>query len=450
MLLRAGRVVTGDAVVSVDLRLAGGRIAEIGPDLPVDGDVVVDLEGLHVLPGAVDPHGHQWEPGFTPAPDFADVTASAAIGGVTTLLDHPLTTPVVVDRASFEAKLALGARSSIIDFGLHGGAAPDHLDDLGELWAAGATAIKLFTCPTGTPLDGFDDPELLRSAFERMAALGVLVLVHAEAADVMAANLTELEAAGGGRVDDFDAWHSLEAERTAVARVLALTAKTCARTYFVHASHPDVVDLVLAARGAGSTVNIETCPHYLHLTDADLRAQGGFAMTAPPVRSTTARDGLRRRLGTGEIDTVGSDHCAIGRPGKMADQMTAIIPGVPGLDLHLPLLLDLVAAGTIDLPTLARVTADNPARIFGLSTKGSIRIGLDADLAIVDLSATWTVRAADLPGSCGWSPYEERALHGRVVETWSRGERIQREGQLLGAPGRGRFIPRTEGRDGVE
>ena len=79
------------------------------------------------MPGAIDPHGHQWEPGFTPPPDFAGVTASAAVGGVTTILDHPLTPPVVLDRAGFEAKVALGERTAIVDFGLHGGAAPDRL-----------------------------------------------------------------------------------------------------------------------------------------------------------------------------------------------------------------------------------------------------------------------------------------------------------------------------------
>lgn len=450
MLLRGGKVVVNDAIVPADIRLAGGKIAEIGLNLPVDGEVVVDLEGLHVLPGAVDPHGHQWEPGFTPAADFADVTASAAFGGVTTLLDHPLTTPVIVDRATFAAKVALGERSSIIDFGLHGGAAPDHLDDLAGLWAEGATGIKLFTCPTGTPLDGFDDAALLRAAFERIAALGALVLVHAEAADVLATNRARLEADGRGGLDDFDTWHSLEAEATAVERVLQLAADTGAQIYVVHASHPAIVDQVVAARGTGSKVAIETCPHYLHLTEADLRAQGGFAMTAPPVRSTESRDGLRSKLGAGRIDTVGSDHCAIGKPGKMADTMTAIIPGVPGLDLHLPLLLDLVADGVIDLPTVARVTAANPARIFGLSTKGAISVGRDADLAIVDPSEEWTVRAADLPGSCGWSPYDGRVLRGRLVETWSRGERVQREGHVIGVPGRGRFIRRAEGRDGLE
>lgn len=447
MLFRGGRVVVGDEVRVVDIRVRDGLIAQIGTTLASDGDRVIDFDGLHVLPGAIDPHGHQWEPGFTPAPDFADVSASAAVGGVTTFLDHPLTPPVVLDRRSFEAKAALGERTSVIDFGLHAGTAPDRLDELGQLWDAGATGIKLFTCPTGTALDGFDDPDRLRAAFERIRALGGLVLVHAEDAGTLDRCSATLRASCGGGARDFDSWHTLEAETIAVDRVLELATTTGARTYLVHASHPDVVDRVHVARNRGATVLVETCPHYLHLTNADLREQGGWAMTAPPVRDGVGRAGLRKRLGDGRIDTVGSDHCAIGAAGKTGDRMEAIIPGVPGLDLFLPLMLDLVAEGVIDLRRLVETTAAAPARIFGLASKGAIEVGKDADFAIVDLAGTEAVRAALLPCSAGWSPYEGRTLRGVVVETWSRGERVARDGRVEGRPGRGRFIRRSEALD---
>jgi dihydroorotase (multifunctional complex type) len=401
---------------------------------------------LHVLPGAIDPHGHQWEPGFTPAADFSDVSASAAVGGVTTLLDHPLTTPVVVDRQTFDAKAALGERTSIVDFGLHGGAAPGHIDDLAALWAGGATGIKFFTCRTGTPLDGFDDPERLEAAFRRLWAIDALALVHAEDAATLDRRNAELKADGGGGIGDFDTWHSLEAEQTAVERVLELAARTGTRTYVVHASHPSVVDRARGAPQEGAvSVYVETCPHYLNLTDTDLRAGGGWLMTAPPVRDAAARSGLRERLAEGAIDTIGSDHCAIAAAGKSSDRMEAIIPGVPGLDVYLPLLLDLVAEGAIDLPRVADVTAGAPARIFGLPTKGAIEVGRDADFVTVDLAATLTVRASELPCSAGWSPYEGRTLRGVVVDTWSRGERIVHEGRLEAGPGRGRFLRRSEG-----
>jgi allantoinase len=445
MLFRGGRVVAPDGVRDLDIRVDGGRIKEIGRALPVNGDRVVDCGGLDVLPGAIDPHGHQWEPGFTPAADFSDVTASAAVGGVTTLLDHPLTTPVVVDRETFDAKAALGERTSIVDFGLHGGAAPDHLDDLAAVWAGGAAGIKVFTCRTGTPLDGFDDPARLEAAFRQVGAIDALALVHAEDQATLDRRQAELAAEGRGGVDDFDAWHSVEAEEAAVERVLEIAARTGTRTYLVHVSQPRVVDRARAAASERpGSVHVETCPHFLHLTDMDLRVGGGWLMSAPPVRDAVARSGLQRQLAGGAIDTIGSDHCAIAADGKSGDRMEAIIPGVPSLDLYLPRMLDLVADGVIDLPRVADVTAAAPARIFGLSSKGAIAVGRDADFVTVEMGATQTVRAKELPCSAGWSPYEGLTLRGVLVDTWSRGERIVHEGRLDAEPGRGRFLRRSE------
>ena len=451
-LVRGGEVVTTDAVRRLDVRVQDGRILEVGASLEPGTDDVLDAGGLHILPGAIDPHGHQWEPGFTSPPDFRDATASAAVGGVTTLLDHPLTPPVVIDGASFEAKVAVGERTSLIDFGLHGGATPSNLDEFAGMWAAGATGIKLFTCPTGTALDGFGDPVLLERAMVAAAAVGALLLVHAEDAGILASNERAIRERGGGTIADFGTWHDLEAELVAVDRVLAIAARVGTAIYVVHASHPAVVarvndvDGVDRVGGLRPRARVETCPHYLHLIDKDLRRLGGSAVTAPPVRDAEARAGLRRCLAEGWVDTVGSDHCAIAAAGKTGPGMADVIPGVPGLDVFLPLLLDLVADGVLELPRLAAVIGAYPAQIFGLPTKGAIEVGRDADLVLVDLAAARTVEASAVPCSAGWSPYEGRRLRGTVVETWSRGVTVARDGQPVGDPGHGQFLPRNGGR----
>jgi allantoinase len=444
MLVRGGSVVLPGRVQVADVRVRDGRIVEIGSGLTAAAESIVDAGGLTVLPGAIDPHGHQWEPGFTSHADFRDVTASAAFGGVTTLLDHPLTPPVVLDLRAFAAKVALGERTSSIDFGLHGGASPGTLDELEGMWRAGATGIKLFTCPTGTQLDGFEDPDALARAFDRLGSIGALALVHAEDAATLGRTAATVHAEGGGQVADFARWHSLEAEATATDRVLDLAERSGAPVYIVHASDPSVVDQVAAARDRGLAAHVETCPHYLHLWSADLAAQGARAMTAPPVRDEIAREGLRQRLGNGMIDTVGSDHCTVGSAGKSGDTMESVIPGLPSLDLFVPLLLDLVATGVLDLPRLAEVTAATPARVFGLPAKGAIEIGRDADLVLVDPTGSIVVDASRLPSSAGWSPYDGRTLRGSVVETLSRGEPVARDGQPIERAGHGRFVRRME------
>jgi dihydroorotase-like cyclic amidohydrolase len=447
LLFRGGQVVTPEGVAPLDLRVLDGRITEVGPSLALGSERVIDVGGLVVLPGAIDPHGHQWEPGFTPAPDFSEVTASAAFGGVTTFLDHPLTPPTVVDGSGFRAKVALGERTALIDFGLHGGAAPDRLDDLGEMWQAGATGIKLFTCPTGTALDGLDDPYRLRATLERIAAIGGLALVHAEDAGALDRSRADLEAVGRGGVQDFDAWHSLEAELTAVDAVLRIASLFGTPTYIVHASSPLVVDRVIAARSDGLSAWVETCPHYLHLTDADLREQGGWAMTAPPVRDASARRDLRALVAKGAVDTVGGDHCAIDKPGKSGSRMESITPGVPSIDIYIPLLLDLVADGSLDS------SGSRESRPLAQHGSSACRRRDRSMSGRTRTSPSSTRRRrqecarADLPCSAGWSPYEGRILRGAVIETWSRGERIVREGRIEGRPGRGRFIHRSEAID---
>lgn len=441
--IRGGMVVVPDGPVRADIRVTDGRISEIGPDLRAGGATVVDAGGLHILPGAIDGHGHQWEPGFTTSPDFVDTTASAAVGGVTTLLDHPLTPPVVLDRRGFEAKAALGAATSLIDFGLHAGVAPDRLDELPGVWAAGATGIKVFTCETGTALDGFDDPDRCAELFGRLGAIGARALVHGEDAASLRSARASLESAHTTGISAFPRWHSLEAELAAVERILALAGATGVEVLIVHASHPTIVAAVRSARARGIAASAETCPHYLHLADDDLMTKGAWAMTAPPVRDRASRDGLRARLRAGEIETVGSDHCAIAREGKTGARMTEFIPGVPSLDLFLPLMVDLISSGSLDWATVAAATAGRPARLFGLPAKGAIEIGRDADLVLMDASREWTVRAVELPCSAGWSPYEGRTLRGAVIETWSRGEPVARDGQPIGRPGHGRFLARA-------
>src|SRR5258708_25360197 len=149
IMVRGGRLVSGAGVQRADVRIVAGRIVDVGLDLSISTEPVVDAGDLLVLPGVVDAHCHQWEDGMACRPDFRDESAAAAVGGVTTFIDMPLTTPEVTDVGRFRDKAALGERTSLIDFALHAGATPDRIDQLPELWAAGAAGIKIFTCETG-------------------------------------------------------------------------------------------------------------------------------------------------------------------------------------------------------------------------------------------------------------------------------------------------------------
>jgi dihydroorotase (multifunctional complex type) len=442
LLVRGATLVRSGGSLRQDIRLRDGRISEIGPDLEPTGDRTLEVDGLHVLPGVIDAHSHQWEQGMASRPDFRDDTASAAVGGITTIIDHPLTPPEVLDADRFRDKVELGNRTSIVDFALHAGASPDRLDAMAGLWAAGATAFKVFTCETGVPMRGFLSNADRRSVLEVVADLDAIAIVHAEDQAVLDRERARLTGSGRTAAAHFGEWRSPEAEWSAAEAMLGLAAATGARVYLVHTSLPEVVDAAVRARQAGTNAWVETCPHYLVLTDDDIRARGHLATTSPPVRDATSREALRSRL-SASISVVGSDHGSVREENKTGRDAFQGQPGLPGNETMVPILLDLVAQGVLEIERVAALTAANPARLFGLGgRKGALDVGLDADLTIVDLAGETVPHGPDMVGPAGWTPYEGMRLRGRVEATIVRGRVVAQGGHVSAEPGVGRWVPR--------
>jgi dihydroorotase-like cyclic amidohydrolase len=197
-------------------------------------------------------------------PDFRDESAAAAVGGVTTFIDMPLTTPEVTDAARLRDKAALGERTSLVDFALHAGASPDLIDQLPELWSAGATGIKIFTCDTGCAMRGFVEERALRAVLECTARLHALALIHAEDQPTLDRNRALLETADRADAETFSEWHSPAAERVAIQRVLRNAGELGAPVYFVHTSLPEGVADIVAARRAGVRALVETVRRHKH------------------------------------------------------------------------------------------------------------------------------------------------------------------------------------------
>src|SRR5713101_5896525 len=412
MLIRGGQVVSSAGIIAADVRIRAGVVAEVGSDLEPDGEESIDADGLYVLPGVIDAHTHQWEPGFLSPPDFRDVTASAAVGGITTIIDHPLTRPEVLDAAIFRRKVELGERTACVDFALYAGVCPGQLQAMHELWAAGAAGFKFFTCDSGSALQPFLNPRDQRDLLLRIRSLDAIALVHAEDQKILDQSKGRLEAEGHNGLEAFFEWRSLAAEKTAVDAILKLATETGARVYFAHVSLPDAVAQIAAAQAGGAAVYAETCPHYLYLTQEELVAERRRATSAPPVRDRAHRDGLRTQLAN-EISVVGSDHCSAPAGDRKA---FSSVHGLPGIETMLPLMLDLVAQGVLKLERLVALVCEHPARLFGLAPrKGSLRPGADGDVTLVETRQVTVPDAKQMVGSAGWTPYAGRRLRGRVL-----------------------------------
>src|SRR5205807_1960512 len=252
LLIRGGNLVSSAGISLADVRIRSGVVAEIGRGLKPDGEELIDAHGLHVLPGVIDAHTHQWEPGFLSPPDFRDVTASAAAGGITTVIDHPLTRPEVLDAATFRGKVELGERTACVDFALYAGVNPGHLDNMEELWAAGAAGFKFFTCENGSALRPFLNASDQRALLDRIRALDAIALVHAEDQGILDEAQSRFESEGRNDLEAFFEWRSPAAETAAVGAILQVALETGARTYFVHMSLPESVAEIAAAQAGGA------------------------------------------------------------------------------------------------------------------------------------------------------------------------------------------------------
>ncbi len=452
LIVRGGHLVLSTEVRRADLVVDGGTISAIVEpgDTTYRPDEVIDARGKHILPGLVDGHVHFNDPGHAEREGYLTGTRAAAAGGVTTVIDMPLScTPATTSLEALALKRSVAAGAAIVDYGHWGGLITDNVAALAALHDAGVLGFKTFMAETGVEDFPRTTDGVLLAGLQEAARLGALVLVHAENEEIAQYYTARLLAAG--RRDPL-AWAEgrpevVEVEGIRCALYLAQVAG--ARIHIVHASTPLGLDAVDDARARGTQVTVETCPQYLALCDEDLASIGVEAKCGPPLRSRTTVEGLWKRVLAGNIDSIASDHSPSVTQAKtgFAHDVWAAWGGIPGLQTMLPVLLTHgVQRRAMPLPLLARLTATNPARQFGLyPRKGSLQPGADADIAIVDLDATWEVRAADLFQRNQHSPFAGAVLRGTVERTLVRGVTVYQQGEFPTAPGHGRLLRRQDG-----
>jgi dihydropyrimidinase len=414
-----------------DVLITGGKIADVAAAGTIEAAQTVDLSGAWLLPGVVDAHVHPIH-----AETFASVGEESVRGGITTVLNHLYPEPgEPVDSAVRRA--AGEARQSAADFGFHVRITPDRLADgpPGPLPGLdrvaqidGVLAVKVFLAH-GNP-DVACRPEQLVFVAAAARDAGLPVIVHAEFGQVISA----LESVLGQARDlrSHDLLRSAHLEAAAVATVAAIAQRLNARVYIAHLSSPEAVRSMLQAREAGTRILGETCPHYLAL-DTDHQPDSNGRVT-PPLRSPDARREMRSLVAGGALDVLASDHCGYDAHDKPQDDFTAADNGLPGLDTMLNLMLDAVLAegGWLTARQLVELLCTGPARAFGVSGKGTLSPGTDADLVVVDPAGSTVASAYPSAIATAPSPYAGRQLRGRVVDVLRRGEYAVRNGRPTG------------------
>lgn len=445
LLIANGTIVDPVAGVTTgSIAISDGRIAaRLSTGEGAEAKQTIDATGLHVFPGLIDTHVHF---GFgEPITEYSSETVYAAQGGFTSILGYFLSSESY--HHVFDKEYAHACARSHVDFGFHFSVANErHLEELADYTTKfGVNSFKYFMNFKGEEgrylgLDGTDDGYLF-ALLERAASLGeVTIVVHTENIELVNRFRRGAIASGGQSLRDWNLAKPPFTEAESVLRALYFAEHLGARIYIPHLSTRMALDEVRRWRDRYDKVTVEACPHYLtHDLDTDI---GSVGKANPPFRSADDVAALWEGLADGSIDVVASDHV----PRKLATKQKPIwtaSQGFPGTATILPVLLDHgYHRGRLSLQRIAQLLTSKPAEIFGLKNKGQLSLGSDADVTLVNLNQDRVVRHEELGSYSDYSLYDGWTLKGWPVRTILRGETIMENGQITGAGGYGRYLPR--------
>lgn len=442
LLIRGGTVFTPDGPRKADVHVTDGVIAAVEPDISAGNAKVVDATGMYVLPGAIDVHVHSRDPGFPEKEDFGTLTAAAAAGGVTVVLDMPNTVPAVDSAGVLESKSALARSKARVDFGLWGlirsSTTPDQLEGMAAAGAVGFKAYLAYSFSLSHKQvlysPGVDDPDLeppadygtLARLAPVVAHLGLPLAIHAEDPTVLAAFRRPLF----NYTDLLDS-RPPEAEAVAISAAAAVARDSGVHLHVAHLSSALGLQAAEDAMRNGTVLSLETCPQFLLLTAQDFDTVGSAMKMLPPIRSAADRDALVDGLKRGAIDMVSTDH-APHTDEEKARPFEDAPSGSPGVQtLYLSCLQ--LAKDLGDVWLAPRWVSQAPARLAGLEeSKGAIAPGFDADIVIVDPKAKTHVRPEHMRSRQRHGALESKVFDFAVKRVFLRGEAVPPGGKARG------------------
>ncbi len=432
LLVRNAMMVLPNRIVEGDLRVSNGSIKTIAPLgglNPETGELVIDATGLHLLPGAIDPHVHFRDPGNPEKEDLESGSRAAAAGGITSFLDMPNTSPNATNRLALEAKIASAAKKAVTHHGFFIGATTNNVSDLQSVQGMdGVCGIKIFMGSSTGDLLVHEQKHLE----EIFANTGGIIATHAEDEERLQSRISKFK-----HRTDISAHaecRDIECALIATKRAAALAKDHSHRLHIVHLTSGKEADWL--ASNKGDLITTEVCTQHLTFDQDDVERLGVRALMNPPIRYTEDKEKLWSRLKDGTIDCIVTDHAphtldakSVGFPNAPA--------GMPGVETSLPLMLTHAKEGRCSVSDVVKWMCAGPAKVYGIQNKGSLIEGFDGDLTLVDLENYRVIQDSDTWTRVGWTPYAGMELTGWPMYTIVDGNIVHKRelgGGLRGSP----------------
>lgn len=449
LLLKNANIVTVDRCYLGDVYIKDGIISSIGENLNYSGIKTIDIEGKYLVPGGIDVHTHfDIDVGIARSADnFYTGTLAAACGGTTTIVDHMGFGPA---NCNLHHQLNIYhelAKDSVIDYSFHGVIQhidEDILSEIDEMIEDGIPSFK------GYMTYGYklSDMDMLKLS-EKLGKSGGLLTVHPENNDMI--DFFKEKFAVEGKLEPI--YHAksrpAKCEGEAVNRMIDITAMTNCPLYIVHLSSSEALEHIKVAKDRGQTVYAETCPQYLVLDETSYMKEDGVKyICSPPMREKYNQEELWKGIKEGYIQTIATDHCSFNYTMKKemgSEDFRKCPNGLPGVETRMAIVFsEGVSKGRITVNKFVELVSTNPAKLFGMyPQKGSIQIGSDADLVVIDPELIKTIKVEELHENVDYTAFEGIEVKGYPIMTISRGEIIVKNGEFVGEKGRGKFVKRV-------
>lgn len=431
LLIRGGTLVLPWGEAAADAGVRQGRIAAIGTPTTATADAVLDAQGLHVLPGLIDPHVHLRDPGDPAIETIPTGTRAAVLGGLAAVFDMPNTSPAITGAGELAWKQGYVEANAWCDMGLYVGATKPNTPELAALeLQPGVCGVKVFAGSSTGDLLVEDDASLeavMRSGRRRVS-------YHSEDEYRLQARKPLF-----GRGDPYSAhmeWRDEECAFLGTRRLMALARRTGRPAHILHVSTAQELEYM---RDYRDVATVELLVNHLTQVAPEVYEQlGGMGVMNPPIRGRRHWEAAWAAVRDGTADTIGSDHAPHPRAAKLKPWPDCPA-GLTGVQTLVPVMLDHVAAGRLSLARMVDLMCAGPARVYGAVGKGRLAAGYDADFTLVDLQARRTIEDSWIASPCGWTPFHGMAVTGWPMATVVRGNIVMREGEVLGQP-QGRLV----------